>query len=69
MWQKRNFVWACTTMEQIVICFANGTEICKFKANYSEIVPTPFSLGNISKDWSADNMKKQGLMDMSMILV
>ena len=56
-------------MEQIVICFAIGTEICKFKANYSEIVPTPFCLGNISKAWSADNMKKQGLMDMSMILV
>ena len=50
--------------------FVNGTEIYKFKAKNSEIVPTPLCLGNISKDWSADNMKKkQGLMDMSMILV
>ena len=35
----------------------NGTEIIKFKAKYSEIVATPSCLGNISKDWSADNMK------------
>ena len=49
--------------------FVNGTEIYKFKAKDSEIVATPLVLGNISKDWSADNMKKEGLMDMSMILV
>ena len=40
--------------------FVNGTEIYKFKANDSEIVPTPLYLGNISKDWSVDNMKKAG---------
>ena len=50
--------------------FVNGTEIYKFKAKDSEIVANPLCLGNISKDWSTDNMKKkQGLMDMSMILV
>ena len=38
--------------------FANGTEICKFKAKDSEIVASPSCLGNISKDWSTDNMKK-----------
>ena len=43
-------------MEQIV-----GTEIIKFKAKYSEIVATPLCLGNISKDFSVDNMKKKGL--------
>ena len=37
----------------------NGTEISKFKAKDSEIVATPLCLGNISKDWSADNMKKK----------
>ena len=37
--------------------FVNGTEIYKFKAKDSEIVATPFCLGNISKDWSANNMK------------
>ena len=49
--------------------FVNGNEIVKFKVKDSEIVASPLCLGNISKDWSADNMKKQGLMDMSMILV
>ena len=49
--------------------FVNGTEIYKFKAKDSEIVATPLCLGNISKDWSIDDMKKkQGLMDMCMIL-
>ena len=38
--------------------FVNGTEICKFKATDSEIVANPLCLGNISKDWSADNMKR-----------
>ena len=39
--------------------FANGTEIYKFKAKV-EIVATPLCLGNISKGWSLDNMKKIG---------
>ena len=38
--------------------FVNGTEICKFKAKDSEIVVSPLCLGNISKDWSTDNVKK-----------
>ena len=41
--------------------FVNGTEICNFKAKESEIVATPLCLGNISKDWSVDNMKNTGL--------
>ena len=43
-------------MKQIVIYL----QIYKFKAKYSEIVPSPLCLGNISKDWSVDNMKKTG---------
>ena len=39
----------------------NGTEIYKFKAKYSEFGATPLCLGNISKDWSPDNMKKTGI--------
>ena len=38
--------------------FVNGTEIYKFKAKDSEIVVGSVCLGNISKDWSVDNMKK-----------
>ena len=36
----------------------NGTDIYKFKAKDSETVASPLCLGNISKDWSVDNMKK-----------
>ena len=49
--------------------FVNGTEIYKFKAKNSEIVPIPLCLGNISEDLSADNMKKLDLLVMFMILV
>ena len=38
--------------------FDNGTEIHKFKVKDSEIVSPLLCLGNISKDWSVDNMKK-----------
>ena len=40
--------------------FVNGTEFIKFKAKDSEIVATPSCPGNISKDFSGDNMKKAG---------
>ena len=49
--------------------FVNGTEIIKFKAKDSEIVASPLCLGNISKDWSTDNMKKLVLLVIFMILV
>ena len=41
--------------------FVYATEIYKFKAKDSEIVATPLCLGNISKDFSVENMKKAGL--------
>ena len=40
--------------------FVIGTEIYKFKAKDSEIFATPLCLGNISKDWFVDNMKRNG---------
>ena len=40
--------------------FVNDTEIYKFKAKDSEILVGPICLGNISKDWSVDNVKKTG---------
>ena len=45
-------------MKQIVICWLLIKKIHTFKAEDSEIVPTPLCLGSISKDWSVDNMKK-----------
>ena len=41
--------------------FVNGTKIIEFKAKISVIVATLLCLGNISKEFSADNIKKTGL--------
>ena len=40
--------------------FVNGIEIHKFTAKDSEIVRNNLCLGNVSKDFSASNMKKTG---------
>ena len=40
--------------------FVNVEKTVKFKAKDSAILATPLYLGNISKDWSVDNMKKTG---------
>ena len=42
--------------------FVNGKEIHKLKVKDTEIVATPLCLGNISKNWTVDNMKKTGLI-------
>ena len=57
---KKKFYLSFHYNEANSYLFVNGTEIYKFKAKDSEIMATPLSLGNISKDWSADNMKKTG---------
>ena len=49
--------------------FVNGKETVKFKAKDSEIAASPLCSGNISKDWSADNMKKLDSMNMFMNFV
>ena len=42
--------------------FVNDTEIIKLKSKTPEIIFLhPLCLGNISKDWPVDNMKKTGL--------
>ena len=38
----------------------DGTEIYKINAKDSEIVANPLCWGNISTDWSVDNMKRTG---------
>ena len=40
--------------------FINGTEIIKLKAKNSAIVASPLCLGNISRNWSTNKMKKTG---------
>ena len=44
-----------------IYLFVNATVIKKFKAKDSKITACPLYFGNISKDWSVDNMKKTGL--------
>ena len=39
--------------------FVNAVKKHQFKAKDSEIKPYPLCLGNISKDFTLDNMKKQ----------
>ena len=41
--------------------FVNGTETHRFKAKLFEVVASLLCLGNISKEFSVDNMKKTGL--------
>ena len=41
--------------------FVYGKEVHKFKAKDSKTVATPLCLGNISKDWTVDDMEKTAL--------
>ena len=62
MWIKKLLMLVAWLKKQISILkllFVNSTKIYKFKAKDSEIVATPLCLGNISKDFSVDNMKKK----------
>ena len=57
-------------MEQTVIYLLMVQKLSNFKAKDSEIVATPLCPGNISKDWSVDNMKKNWIKwGIFMILV
>ena len=47
-------------MGQTVIYLLIAQKIIKFKAKDSKIIATPLCLGNISQDWSVDNMKDTG---------
>ena len=55
---KKKFCLSVHYNEVNTYLFVNGAEMYKFKAKDSEIVASPLSLGNISKDWSTDNMKR-----------
>ena len=56
---KKKFCLSLHFNGGISYLFVNGTEIIKFKSKDSENVASPLCLGNISKDWSTDNMKKR----------
>ena len=61
---KKKFCLSLHYNDANIYLFVNGSDIYKFEAKDSEIVASPLCLGNISKDWSTDNMKRTGLMDM-----
>ena len=48
-------------MEQTVICLSMVRKFINLKRKILKIAATPLCLGNISKDWSVDKMKKAGL--------
>ena len=58
---KKKFCLSLHYNQKYSYLFVNGTEIYKFKAKNSEIVASPLCLGNVSKDWSEDNITKKGL--------
>ena len=50
-----------------IYSFVSGKDIIKFKAKDFEIVATPLCLGNISKYFSVNNIKKTGLYRHSQV--
>ena len=60
---KKKFFLSLHYNEANIYLFVNGTWIYKFKAKDSEILVCSICLGNISKDWSVDNMKRTGFTD------
>ena len=58
---KKKFYFSLHYNGENSYLFVNGKKIVKFEAKDSEIVARPMCLENISKDWSADNIKKTGL--------
>ena len=57
---KKKFCLSLHYNETNSYLFVKGIEIYKFKAKDCEIFVGPVCLGNISNDWSVDNMKKTG---------
>ena len=58
--EKKNYLSLHYNKENSYL-FVNGIEIHQFKSKDSEILANSSCLGNISKDWSVDDMKKAGL--------
>ena len=61
LWLEWDFVLSMHYNGANSYLFVNGTEIHKFKANDSEIVPVPLCLGNVTGEFSWQNMKKMSI--------
>ena len=55
------FMLSLHYLESNSFLFVNATKIYQFKAKNSEIKDSTLSLGNISEDFTINNMKKTGL--------
>ena len=60
LWQEKKFCLSLHYNRANSYLFVNGTDITKFRAKNSKIAATPLCLGNISKDWLVDYMKRTG---------
>ena len=63
IFQKKNKIF-CLSLhynKENSCLFVNGTEIHKYKSKGSRVLTHSLCLGNISEDWSVNNMKKTGL--------
>ena len=58
---NRNFSLSLHYNGSISFSFVNATKICHFEAKDSELKKHPFCLGNVSGEFSANNIKKTGL--------
>ena len=59
---EKDFYKICTMMEATVSYFLMLENIYQFIAKDSEIKPYPLRSGNISKDFTIDNMKKKTVL-------
>ena len=55
----KNFVQVYIITKQIVTYLLMVQKFTNLKKKVSDIVASPLCLGNISKDWLTDNMKKK----------
>ena len=55
------FILSLIIMEETVFLFVNATKIYQFKAKDSEVKPYLMCLENILKDFTANNMSRNGL--------
>ena len=61
--KTKNYVWACIITKKIVTYLLMVKKFHNFKWKDIKVPTNPVCLGNISKNWSVDNMKKTGLKD------
>ena len=59
--QRENFILSLHYNGSNRFLFVNATKTYQFKAKYSEIKKYPSCLGNVSRDFLANNMKKTAL--------